>query len=175
MLLWLMLPCPAVFCAFAHWMHAQQGLAPEEKRAIAARILPHIRFATMRLTTVATYWHAYDWFRCACPTLCRLWQQRLALCSCSHILDCDCETAGIEHAHMPWWCREYDASRELLVEALVHGADPRIAADVFRGADLAARFKRRATAAQPSFEFVSEVSSCAVWSGKAAPCGSSKA
>ena len=56
--------CPAVFCAFAHWMDAQAGLAPGEKRAIAARILPIIRFTSMRPATVATYWHAYDWFRC---------------------------------------------------------------------------------------------------------------
>ena len=56
--------CPAVFCAFAHWMDAQAGLTPWERRAIAARILPLVRFSTMRPATVATYWHAFDWFRC---------------------------------------------------------------------------------------------------------------
>lgn len=44
-------------------MHAQEGLAPAERRALAVRVLPHIRFATMRPATVATYWHAFDWFR----------------------------------------------------------------------------------------------------------------
>ena len=58
-----MLVCLAVFCAFAHWMDAQGGLEPEEERAAAARILPHIRFATMRPASVATYWHAFEWFR----------------------------------------------------------------------------------------------------------------
>lgn len=59
-------PSAAAFCAFAHWISCQRDLALEERAvAAAACILPHIRFATMRATSVVNYWHAYRWFRCA--------------------------------------------------------------------------------------------------------------
>ena len=60
----------------------------------------------------------------------------------------------------PCWCREYDASRELLVEAVVYGADRHMATDIFRNGNMPAHLKRRAKTPCSHFEFVSEVSAC---------------
>ena len=74
--------------------------------------------------------------------------------------------------HTPANCRrEFDAGKEVLVEALLHGADPHLAALCFPGAEVPSQFKRRCdAAAQPSFEFVSEVSERTAWKGKHRPC-----
>ena len=108
-------PCHAVFCAFAHWMHAQQGLEPAERQALAARVLPHIRF--LRPATVATYWHGFEWFRC--PIFCsqvvaaRAWQP-----SCGsrrqhyvHALVYLLQYPALTMHTRLCWRRQHDASR----------------------------------------------------------------
>lgn len=138
-----------------------------EQTAASSCILPHIRFATMRASSVVNYWHAYLWFRCveaiASPCfhavpLPWLWLARPCL---------------VLKAARLLMCREWDPDKLVLTEALVCTAQPSAMAAQLpakRKADalsasVAAQPRKSCQFVAPGLLFVSKASSAEILGG----------